>query len=172
MKANHRHAELKVYEPQAPAPSLRLSTLQQARDFGLNVYVAMAPTYPECDQTDLRVTLTAIRELRPMTIFHEPINIRAENVERIAAQAARLGISLRTDVFLSRETWREYSLNALQAVQQISQELGIGDRLHLWPDKKLGAQWAVNSAEKPKAYRSWLQKRWSRISEWPEMSPA
>ena len=81
----------KVYEPQAPAPSARLATLLKAREMGLNLYVAMAPTYPECDEADLRQTLTAIKLLGPLTIFHEPINIRAENVERIAGQAAASG---------------------------------------------------------------------------------
>jgi DNA repair photolyase len=160
----------RVYEPQAPAPSLRLATLQKARDIGLNIYVAMAPTYPECDGTDLKNTLTAIRDLRPVTIFHEPINIRAENVERIAAQASRLGIKLRTDVFTTRESWKEYSLESLKTVLELCKDLGIADRLHLWPDKKLGAKWAVESMDRPTQYRSWLQKKWSRISEWPQVA--
>jgi DNA repair photolyase len=162
----------RVYEPQAPAPSLRLATLQRARDIGLNVYVAMAPTYPECDQDDLRATLTAIRDLSPVTIFHEPINIRAENVERIAAHASRLGVTLRTDVFLTRETWKEYSLQSLKTVLELCKEMGIGNRLHLWPDKKLGSKWAVESMDKPTQYRSWLRKKWSRISEWPQVRTA
>ena len=139
---------------------------------GLNVYVAMAPTYPECDEDDLRQTLTAIKELGPVTIFHEPINIRADNVERIAVQASRLGITLRTEVFATRETWKDYSLQSLKTVFKLCQELGIRDRLHLWPDKKLGSKWAVESMPQPAKYRSWLEKRWSRISEWPRISAA
>lgn len=46
----------KVYEPRAPAPSQRLETLRAAHKAGLHVYVAMAPTYPECDEADLRAT--------------------------------------------------------------------------------------------------------------------
>lgn len=49
----------RVYEPKAPSPSLRLKTLQEAKEAGLHVFVAMAPTYPECDETDLRKTLAA-----------------------------------------------------------------------------------------------------------------
>jgi DNA repair photolyase len=162
----------KVYEPQAPAPSARLATLQRAHDAGLNIYVAMAPTYPECDEDDLRQTLSAIKSIGPVTIFHEPINIRADNVERIAEQARRLGVTLRTDVFASRETWMNYSLQSLQTVVQLCRDLGISDRLHLWPDKKLGAKWAVESMPKPEKYRTWLEKRWSRISEWPSTSAA
>lgn len=90
----------KVYEPKAPAPSQRLAALHAAREAGLNVYVAMAPTYPECDENDLCATLKAIAELKPLTVFHEPINIRAENVQRINDQAKFLSIGLKTDVFL------------------------------------------------------------------------
>jgi DNA repair photolyase len=162
----------KVYEPQAPAPSARLATLRRAHDVGLNLYVAMAPTYPECDEDDLRQTLTAIKGIGPVTIFHEPINIRADNVARISAQARRLGIALRTDVFATRETWMEYSLHSLETVVQLCRDLGLEDRLHLWPDKKLGAKWAVESMPKPAQYRSWLETRWSRISEWPSTSAA
>jgi DNA repair photolyase len=157
----------KVYEPQAPAPSARLATLRRAHEGGLNVYVAMAPTYPECDEADLRQTLTAIKDLGVVTIFHEPINIRADNVERIAEQAHRLGITLHTEVFASRESWKDYSLHSLKTVVQLCEELGISDRLHLWPDKKLGAKWAVDSMPRPEKYRSWLEKKWARISEWP-----
>lgn len=70
----------KIYEPKAPAPSQRLAALRAAKDAGLYIYVAVAPTYPECDEPDLRATLQAIAELEPITVFHEPINIRAENV--------------------------------------------------------------------------------------------
>jgi DNA repair photolyase len=47
----------KLYEPNAPGPKVRLKTLQEAREAGLNVFVAVAPTYPECDENDLRLTL-------------------------------------------------------------------------------------------------------------------
>ncbi len=162
----------RVYEPAAPAPSQRLATLQAAHAAGLNVYVAMAPTYPECDEADLTTTLQAVKAVKPITIFHEPINIRADNVERIAAQGKALGIKLRTEVFATRESWRDYSLSSLKAVMRITRELGIGDRLHLWPDKKLGAIWVVESMPKPMQYRLWLEKKWNRISEWPKVTAA
>jgi DNA repair photolyase len=53
----------KIYEPKAPAPTLRLATLKAAKELGLYVYVAMAPTYPESDIDDLRATLKAIAAL-------------------------------------------------------------------------------------------------------------
>lgn len=159
----------KVYEPKAPAPSVRLATLRAARDAGLNVYVAMAPTYPECDESDIHATLEAVAELDPYTVFHEPINIRSENVERISAHARQLGVNLKTEVFATRESWKTYALESLVTVQKAAKKVGLSHRLHLWPDKNLGSQWVVESLEanrRPK-YNAWLQKWWKRISEWP-----
>jgi DNA repair photolyase len=109
----------KVYEPRAPAPSQRLAALRGAREAGLPVYVAVAPTYPECDEADLRATLRAVAELEPITIFHEPINIRAENVERIQAHADQLGVELRTDVFATREQWQDSSMTFAAVIRPI-----------------------------------------------------
>jgi DNA repair photolyase len=162
----------KVYEPKAPAPSQRLKTLQAATEAGLHVFVAMAPTYPECDEQDLRATLTAMADLKPITIFHEPINVRAENVARMQAEAQRVGLSLRTDVFATRESWQDYAVESLRSVERIAGELGLGERLHLWPDKSLGSQNAVRQiarrrGEEPANFLFWLQRWWGRISEWP-----
>ena len=184
----------KVYEPKAPAPSQRLAALRAASEAGLHVYVAVAPTYPECDEADLRATLRAVAEVEPITIFHEPINIRAENVERIEPHAAALGFLplheeragawasnavplanpmgsgvrvLRTDVFATRETWQDYAVNALHTVERLADELGLADRLHLWPDKALGNLNVVNRMARPKEHLCWLRKWWGRISEWP-----
>jgi DNA repair photolyase len=162
----------KVYEPKAPAPSQRLGTLQEAKAAGLHVFVAMAPTYPECDESDLRATLQAFADLKPITIFHEPINVRAENVARMQAEAGRLGLSLRTDVFATRESWQDYAVASLRTVERIAGELGLADRLHLWPDKSLGSKSAVQHiarrrGEDPASFQLWLQGCWSRISEWP-----
>ena len=158
----------KIYEPKAPAPSQRLATLRAANEAGLNVYVAVAPTYPECDKADLRATLEAIAEVNPVTIFHEPINIRAENVERIQSHADELGLKLKTDVFETRERWQDYAVNALQTVESLAQEIGIADRLHLWPDKSLGSLSVANRMPKPRDYMRWLRNSWTRISEWPK----
>lgn len=158
----------KIYEPKAPAPSQRLATLMAAKDAGLHVYVALAPTYPECDEADLRATLTAMAELDPITIFHEPINIRAENVARIEAQAAEMGVRLRTEVFATRESWQDYAVNALHTVSELAKELRIKKHLHLWPDKSLGCQSLVERMEKPRKYQERLEYWWSRISEWPK----
>ena len=158
----------RVYEPFAPAPSQRLATLQAAKAAGLHVYVAVAPTYPECDESDLRATLKAVAALDPITVFHEPINIRAENVARIASHAAVVGLPMRTDVFDSREAWQQYAIAALHSVYEIANEVGIASRLHLWPDKSLGTAAAVGRVKSPARYRDRLQHWWTRVSEWPE----
>ena len=157
----------KIYEPKAPAPSQRLAALRAAREAGLHVYVAIAPTYPECDEADLRATLKALAEVDPITIFHEPINIRAENVERIQSHADELGTKLKTDVFQTREQWQNYAVNALQTVERLAAELGLTGRLHLWPDKSLGNVGVANRMPKPKEHLRWLRQWWERISEWP-----
>jgi hypothetical protein len=151
----------------------------------------MAPTYPECDEADLRRTLAAIKELDPITIFHEPINIRAENVARIEKHASSLGVKLKTEVFATREAWREYSLHSLNMVHKLAKEMGMENHLHLWPDKQLKSKdrflklralkrtgmrltpceqrrYAQQDIEiYEKKYLPWLQSWWSRISEWP-----
>lgn len=154
----------KVYEPKAPAPTQRLACLKAAKEAGLNVYVAMAPTYPECDSDDLHATLSAIKELDPVTVFHEPINIRAENVERIAKQGQDAGVEIDTSVFESTDQWRRYAFNQLASVEAIANDLGL-NQLHLWPDKSLGTKASV--ALRPHAQK-WLDKWWNRISEWPK----
>jgi DNA repair photolyase len=157
----------RIYEPRAPSPSQRLATLQAAKAAGLHVYVAMAPTYPECDETDLRATMTAFGKLEPITIFHEPINIRAENVARIAAQAESLGVGLNTAVFATRENWQDYAVSALRTVHRLARDLGIEERLHLWPDKSLGSQALIRRMPQPRKYAKRLEHWWTRISEWP-----
>jgi DNA repair photolyase len=158
----------RIYEPKAPAPSQRLATLRAAREAGLHVYVAVVPTYPECDEADLRATLQAVGDLEPITIFHEPINVRAENVERIQTHADELGEKLNTEVFETRERWQDYAVNALQTVERLARELGLADRLHLWPDKSLGGVGVASRMPDPKEHMRWLHRSWDRISEWPQ----
>jgi DNA repair photolyase len=157
----------KVYEPKAPAPSQRLATLRAAKEAGLYVYVAVAPTYPECDEADLRATLKAVAELEPITIFHEPINIRAENVARIEAQGLALGVQLKTEVFATRQSWQDYAVQSLHTVSQLAKELGIERHLHLWPDKSLGSPALADRMPNPRQYLKRLEHWWHRVSEWP-----
>ena len=116
---------------------------------------------------ETNATLKAVKELKPITIFHEPINIRAENVARIAAQAAALGIALKTEVFATREAWQDYALESLHNVHQLAKDLGIEDRLHLWPDASLANQSLLARVPKPKVFLRRLEYWWNRVSEWP-----
>jgi DNA repair photolyase len=157
-----------VYEPKAPAPSQRMKTLQAAKEAGLHVFVAMAPTYPECDEADLEATLMAAAKLNPVTIFHEPINIRAENVERIKGQARVSGVALKTDVFVSAAVWQEYARGQLKQVYRLAKRHKLTGQLHLWPDKSLGSPSSVRSVKDPDRYVDWLQQQWNRVSAWPQ----
>lgn len=158
----------KLYEPKAPAPSQRLATLLAAKEFGLHVYVAVAPTYPECDRHDLEATLKAVAKVDPITIFHEPINIRAENVSRIARYGSEIGVKVKTEVFSTRETWQDYALDSLKTVFELARSLGLSNRLHLWPDKSLGSLNVIKRQAKPEKYQKFLDNCWTRVSEWPK----
>ncbi|MBA3386971.1 MAG: hypothetical protein H0T95_10200 [Chthoniobacterales bacterium] len=157
----------RIYEPKAPSPSKRLAALRAAADAGLHVYVAVAPTYPESAVDDLRATLEAVASLRPITVFHEPINIRAENVRRIETHAESLGLRMRTDVFATEESWRKYALGSLRMVESLAAEVGLSERLHLWPDAALGTKKALAAVAGGESYRDWLSLWWNRRSEWP-----
>jgi DNA repair photolyase len=158
----------RIYEPKAPAPSKRLVTLEAAAAAGIPVFVALAPTPPELDESDLEATLLEVKKLKPVTIFHEPINIRADNVMRIKEHAAKLGVALNTAVFDSRDAWLDYAEKQLRLVETVARRLGLAGQLHLWPDKSLGSKAAFQRKADPAAYRTWLEQWWKRVSQWPE----
>ena len=170
----------KLYEPLAPSVEARKATLKKARELGIPLYVALAPTYPECDEDDLRATLTYIRGLQPVTIFHEPINLRAENVARMAAHAKKLKRSFDADVFQPWR-WPGYAAGQLATVQRLATDLGCINQIHLWPDKSLlsGSSWRALLHEHPgtassmefDAYRSWIEGWRNRTSAWPPPRP-
>lgn len=150
----------RIYEPKAPAPSQRLATLKAAREAGLNVYVACAPIYPDCDVSDMDTLVNEIKQVDPVTIFMEPINIRAENVARIKAHAEIQGVLLKTEVFRNSETWRNYCIEQMKEFEDICADHSVHGKLHLWPDN-FSLKGRIKENE-------WLQKWWGRISEWPE----
>lgn len=155
----------KVYEPKAPAPTQRLNTLFRAKEAGLNVYVAVAPVYPDCDVDDMEETIKTLAVLQPVTMFMEPINIRAENVARIEANAKKAGIKLLTEVFRDSDSWALYALGQLIDFAHMANRNGIGeDVLHLWPDKGLKKHSAKISSHGP----DWLERQWNKISRWPK----
>jgi len=144
-----------------------------------------------------------------MTIFHEPINIRAGNIARIKAEAHSLAEggkfahsekvlkqlkSMRSEVFDTKETWREYAYEQLSIVEQIGRDMKLPEGvLHLWPDKELATQSCfmemklmqaarssnvvrLSTAQKVEAEAEWAGVRtwidyWhnpdERISSWP-----
>jgi DNA repair photolyase len=157
----------RIYEPFAPAPSQRLAALRAARDAGLNIFVAMAPTYPECDSKDLEATLRAVAALDPVTVFHEPINVRAENIARIQKAAAAAGVKLNTGVFSSKATWARYALDSLHTVEGLASQVGLADRLHPWPDSSLESRSVCEQLSNPNEHLKWLNTCWSRVSAWP-----
>ena len=158
---------IRIYEPSAPGANARLRTLKAAREAGLNVYVAVAPTYPECDEADIRATLQAVKELDPVTVFHEPINIRADNVARIQAHADTLGVKLKTEVFVTPEIWLDYAVEQLQMAERIAIEVGLGERIHLWPDNEVFETEKALKHFSSFEHEKWLWKWWNRVSEWP-----
>jgi DNA repair photolyase len=150
----------KIYEPKAPAPTKRLETLKAAADYGLHTFVAVAPTYPECQSQDMDKTLAAIKPIGVKTIFMEPINIRAENVERIRKRGQALGVKMRTEVFDTRQSWRSYATNQLMDFAALLHGHGLSSQMHLWPDKAL----ATGANEE---MLKWLNGHWQKISYWP-----
>jgi DNA repair photolyase len=188
-----------IYEPHAPSPSARLRCLRAAADYGLNIFVAVAPMYPEIGREDLTRTLEALAGIGikqeqterteksnssssspfspfapvgssgsgPLTIFAEPINIRAENVARIAAHARTLGLKMRVEVFANRRVWEDYALGQLRLIEQIAVEQGLAPRLHLWPDHLLGSRQTSERQPDPKEHDKWIHQWWKRRSEWP-----
>ena len=138
----------RIFEPHAPSPQRRLETLFAAKNAGLNVYVAIAPTFPCINpERHLLDTFRAVAELNPVTVFSEPVNIRSENVARIAKRASADLVDL--GVFDTRQTWEDYAIRQLELVEKLAEETGIADRLHLWPDKSLGTRTSLSRTSDP-----------------------
>ena len=155
----------RVYEPKAPAPTQRLETLKLAASMGIPVYVAVAPTYPEQGEEDLAKVLGAVVALQPVTVFHEPIQIRAENVGRMKREAEALGFEFMDHVFTTKEEWEGYAITQLLTAQTVAKKLGLGPVFHPWPDTTLGSKrvrYAFGSG-----YSDWIDECWNRVSAWP-----
>ena len=161
------NALAKVYEPKAAAPTRRLEVLAKAAALGIPIYVAMAPTFPECDEDDIRRTLTAFSGLPFHTIFHEAINARAKNVDRIVEEAARKGMPTGAEVVRRTATRIPYAIEQMRLVEKAAVEVGVGDKLHLWPDEELLDEMVIGTQREPGAFRAWLRRYHGRISEWP-----
>jgi DNA repair photolyase len=157
----------KIYEPKAPAPTRRLEVLARAMNRGIPCYVAMAPTFPECDESDLKATLNAFSKQPLFTIFHETINARAKNVDRILDEAKRRYMPTQAEVIRHKKTRIPYAIKQMKMVAQIATELGIAHKLHQWPDAELLAPAVIDAQPDPAAFRDHLRRCHGRISEWP-----
>jgi DNA repair photolyase len=155
----------RVYEPKAPAPTQRLETLKLAASMGIPVYVAVAPTYPEQGEEDLAKVLGAVVALQPVTVFHEPIQIRANNVPRMKLESQALGHDFMGEVFATDGEWARYAINQLQTAQAVAANLGLGSVFHPWPDLKLGTK--PNRHAFGSRYSAWIDECWNRVSAWP-----
>ena len=128
----------KIYEPHAPGPTVKLNTLKAAVDAGLHVFVALAPTLPDEEEDELRATMTEIVKLKPITIFHEAINRRAENTLRIEKQAKSMKVTVKSAVLQTDERWMEYAYARYALIDKIAKDLKIPHGvLHQWPDEVL-----------------------------------
>jgi DNA repair photolyase len=155
----------RLYEPKAPSPSRRLETLRLAVSKGIPVYAAVAPTYPEQGASELAAVLGEVGRLNPVTIFHEPINLRGGNIDRMRKEAEAIGLPFRGDVFENTERRVEYAIGQLRMAEDVACQLGLGDRFHPWPDESLGTQ--KQRRERGAEHDAWLDRCWSRISAWP-----
>jgi DNA repair photolyase len=126
---------VRLYEPNAPGVKKRLECLQKAKAAGLHVYVAVAPTFPEEGIEDYRKILTVINPLDPVTVFHEPINVRGGNVDLMEQHFQKEGREFHAEAL--RGGWAVYAARALRDFETAAEEVGLSDRLKLWPDKAL-----------------------------------
>jgi DNA repair photolyase len=157
----------KVYEPGVSAPRQRLKLLSDAREAGINTFVAVAPVFPECDYEGLVNLFTELKKADPVTIFMEPVNLRLDIARRIQEEAVKVGYTIDMTPYTDDEAWADYAVGKLREAERAAAEVGLADRLHLWPDKALGSKKVVARQSDPETYNAWLHHWWGRISEWP-----
>lgn len=158
----------RFYEPMAPAPSHRLNLIREAHAAGIHTYVAVAPVYPEVGYKGILEVFHAVKPVNPLTVFMEPVNLRLGVRERIQIAAAEQGREIDMEPYMGGTAWADYAIKFLKHAEVAAREVGILDRLHLWPDHDaLGSKTVIEQQRDPAAYLSWLQKYWNRISEWP-----
>lgn len=130
---------VRAIEPGAPVPSTRLDALEKISNSGVPVYVSMSPTYPTQERKDLRNLLCEFKSrLDPDVVFHEPINPRGANFNmtiEAAREAGQMGLAEELERLKNRNNWITYSLQQLEAVKELGEELDVP--VHLWPDKQL-----------------------------------
>jgi DNA repair photolyase len=158
----------KLYEPMVSAPDQRLKLLIDAHAAGIPTFVAVAPVFPEVGYKGMLKIFNAVKKAQPWTIFMEPVNLRLGIAERIQREAVKLGREIDMTPYTDTTAWARYAIGSLRDAERAAAEAGVADRLHLWPDHTdLRTAKVVKAQKDPKAYLSWLQGYWNRISEWP-----
>ncbi len=161
------------YEPHAPGVKKRLETLRLAKESGLNIYLAAAPTFPEQDSEDYERLLTAVAPLEPVTVFHEPINRRGSNVKLMARSMSERGLEFQAEVFEGDGTWATYAMSSLRNFEAVAGDLGLGGKLKLWPDKDLLRDACLQSIVDHGIFSNsfdvakWIRQWWGRPVSWP-----
>ena len=152
----------KLYEANSPAPARRVDLICSAHEYGLNTYLAVAPTFPGMEETEMSDILALAEATSCRTVFMEPINIRAENVTRLRTRAQQLGLPTEPlEVFATRERWADYSAKAMVLFERRAKKVGLEKQLHLWPDPDL------RKINHPLLTPEWWQSWTNRISYWP-----
>jgi len=166
---------VKLYEPNAPAASKRIEVLKRASERGLHVYVAVAPTFPRQGIDQFREFLTVIKDVNPYTVFHEPINVRGDNIELTRNRFIKCGEEFEEEVLRDPALWAVYAVKALREMEQAAVEVGLSDALKLWPDSDLLCDHAISTVveaglfESALDYTRWVHEHWSKPVRWPDM---
>lgn len=119
----------RTLEPRAPSPKRRLRMLQNAREKGLEVYVAVAPFMPFHGTETMEEVMEVVRPFEPREIFCEVLNPKGSNLTMMHRAlagtypdlAGRLG-AYNADSW-AHFTWRMLSLG-----------LSLDHRFVPWPD--------------------------------------
>jgi len=167
---------VRLYEPKAPAATRRIETLKRAKDEGIPTYLAVAPTFPEEQKAEFTKFITVIKDLDPVTIFHEPVNIRGKNVTLMEDAFEMEGAAFHSDVFEDRKKWSCYAMRSLLEFEGVAHEAGLADRLKLWPDEALLSNAAMAAIVEAGLFpdsgelEDWVRAQWAVESGWPEVS--
>jgi len=124
----------RLYEPNAPGPKQRLKLLQDAHAEGIPTFVAVAPVFPECGYQGMLDVFNAVKEVDPVTLFMEPVNIRLGIAERIREKALSIGRDIDMTPYGGGDAWVNYAIRTLLDAERAADAAGVRDRLHLWPD--------------------------------------
>lgn len=126
-------------EPDSPPPRARLDALKELSDAGIPTFVSLSPTYPTQGEAEIREIMEQLADLETLeVVFHEPINHRGGNMERLVEGARSAGedaLAEALEGIESKDEWAEYALEQLKTVRSVADELSVP--VKLWPDQAL-----------------------------------